>query len=85
LEIALNDSKNQEHKKLTVILCDRGLMDGKAYMSKELWDNMTKTYTIRESDMRDRRYDAVFHLVTAADGAPLYYTTVNNVARRETV
>jgi len=26
-EIALNDSKNQENKKLTVILCDRGLME----------------------------------------------------------
>jgi len=84
LEIALNDSKSQHNQKLTVILCDRGLMDGKAYMSKELWDDMIRIYKIRESDMRDKRYDAIFHLVTAAEGAPLYYTTNNNQARRET-
>ena len=60
-------------------------MDGKAYMSKDLWENMLKTYNIRESDMRDRRYDVIFHLVTAADGAPLHYTTANNDARSETV
>lgn len=34
--------------------------------------------------MRDTRYDAVFHLVTAADGAPLHYNTSNNSARSET-
>jgi hypothetical protein len=35
--------------------------------------------------MRDKRYDAVFHLVTAADGATMYYTTANNTARGETI
>ena len=32
---------------------------------------------------RDNRYDAVFHLVTCADGAPDYYTLSNNDARSE--
>jgi len=36
-------------------------------------------------DIRDKRYNAVFHLVTAAIGAEKFYTTGNNAARRETV
>lgn len=32
----------------------------------------------------NRRYDAVVHLVTAADGAEQFYTTSNNAARTET-
>ena len=35
-----------------------------------------------EVELRDR-YDAVFHLVTAAKGAIDAYTTANNAARRE--
>ena len=35
--------------------------------------------------MRDRRYEAVVHLVTAADGAEQFYTSANNEARYETV
>lgn len=35
--------------------------------------------------LRDRRYEAVIHLVTAADGAKEFYTSENNEARYETV
>ena len=35
--------------------------------------------------LRDARYDAVLHLVTAADGAAEFYTTSNNEARTEGV
>ncbi|KAA0177079.1 hypothetical protein FNF27_01409 [Cafeteria roenbergensis] len=38
-----------------------------------------------QARMRDERYDAVIHLVTAADGAPEHYTTANNTTRTETV
>lgn len=33
--------------------------------------------------LRDNRYNAIFHLVTAADGAESYYTLENNKARTE--
>ena len=33
--------------------------------------------------MRDNRYDAVLHLVTAADGAAESYGSQNNEARHE--
>ena len=29
-------------------------------------------------------YDGIIHLVTAADGAENYYTTMNNIVRKET-
>ena len=32
---------------------------------------------------RDTRYDAIFHLVTAADGAETFYSLANNEARHE--
>jgi len=35
-------------------------------------------------ELRDRRYDAIIHLVTAAIGAEKFYTTENNAARTET-
>ncbi len=82
LEIAVNDESKA--KQVIVILCDRGLMDGKAYMQSQLWERMLKTYKIKEKNMRDTRYDAVFHLVTAADGAASAYTTSNSTSRRET-
>jgi hypothetical protein len=35
--------------------------------------------------LRDNRYDAVLHLVTAADGAEKFYASLNNEARYESV
>lgn len=35
--------------------------------------------------LRDTRYDAVIHLVTAANGAEAFYSGENNEARYETV
>jgi Tfp pilus assembly protein PilE len=35
--------------------------------------------------LRDKRYDVVLHLVTAADGAEKFYTLENNAARYEDV
>jgi len=80
-------------KKRTILLCDRGLMDGKAYMSDELWKKMIKASGLNEDEIRDRyfifsfnlRYDAVIHMVTAADGAEKYYCLSNNEARHEPI
>ena len=35
--------------------------------------------------LRDKRYDVVVHMVTAAHGAETFYTTENNVARYEDI
>ncbi|PRP73167.1 hypothetical protein PROFUN_03481 [Planoprotostelium fungivorum] len=68
-----------------VILCDRGTMDTAAYVPKESWEVLLDTFNWNMMNLRDRRYDAVLHLVTSAIGAEKYYTTENNAARMETI
>lgn len=68
-----------------VIICDRGLMDGSAYLGQELWNEMLNQYDLDESRLRDQRYDLVLHLTTAADGAEQFYSLANNAARSEDV
>lgn len=66
-----------------LIVCDRGLLDNKAYMPKRDFDYLLKSKKLSEVKLRDS-YDAVFHLVTAAKGAKKYYN-LDNAARTETV
>ncbi len=65
-----------------LIVCDRGTIDNKAYMSPEEFSEVLDFIGSNEIELRDS-YDAVFHLVTAAKGAEEFYTTANNAARRE--
>lgn len=66
-----------------LIVCDRGAMDGKAYINKYEYNQMLKILGLNEIELRDN-YDAVFHLVTTAIGAQQYYSLENNKARYET-
>ena len=65
-----------------LIVCDRGALDNKAYMDEVEFQTALAFMNTNEVDLRDR-YDAVFHLVTAAKGAREFYTTANNAARSE--
>lgn len=65
-----------------LIVCDRGAIDNKAYMTELDFLRLCEELGLNEVELRDR-YDAVFHLVTAAKGALNAYTTANNAARRE--
>ena len=67
-----------------LIVCDRGAMDGKAYSDEKEFNNMLKYLGLNEVELRDN-YDAVFHLVTTANGAKEYYTLANNKARYENI
>ena len=67
-----------------LIVCDRGTLDNKAYMSSLDFATVVSSLGCNEVELRDS-YDAVFHLVTAAKGAEQFYTTANNAARTETV
>lgn len=71
------------NKKKVCVLCDRGVMDGSAYLSADQWNTLITEWDIDVVRMRDRRYDLVIHLVTAADGAEDHYNTQNNEARVE--
>ncbi len=67
-----------------LIVCDRGTLDNKAYMNELEFLSILNHIDMSEVELRDN-YDAVFHLVTAANGAADFYTTANNTARTETV
>lgn len=71
-------------KEKILIVCDRGALDNKAYMTEMEFACVLESLGCNEVELRDN-YDAVFHLVTAAKGAEQFYTTANNSARTETV
>lgn len=68
----------------SIIVFDRGLVDGKAYVSAEQWRKLTEE-TEASAPGLDKprkhiteeymlaRYNLIVHLVTAADGAPKFY------------
>ena len=66
-----------------LIVCDRGALDNKAYMTADEFARLLDSIGTNEIELRDGS-DAVFHLTTAAKGAEAYYTTANNTARTET-
>lgn len=74
----------QTCKEPCVIICDRGAMDISAYISPEMWNELTASCHTSTQELRNgSRYDAVLHLVSAADGAEKFYTTANNAQRYE--
>jgi len=69
----------------TIIICDRGVMDGSAYTDENVWQAILDETGWSTIQLRDRRYEAVVHMVTAADGAESFYSNSNNQARYESV
>ena len=86
IQLALEDKFMRMAQECTeqpcIIVCDRGAMDISAYMTPELWEDITRAVGTSTSALR-QRYDAVLHLVSAADGAEQFYTTANNAQRYE--
>jgi CYTH domain-containing protein/predicted ATPase len=78
--LALADGLNAEK---TVLIFDRGELDNRAYMSPEEYQELVEAAGTSIGAL-SARYDAVLHLVTAADGTPEAYTLANNEARSET-
>ena len=85
IQLALEDKFHRMAQECTepcLIVCDRGAMDISAYMAPEMWADITRAVGTSTAELRER-YDAVLHLVSAADGAEQYYTTANNAQRYE--
>jgi predicted ATPase len=66
-----------------VLLCDRGVLDGGAYLPPQAWQELLTSEGIDEALLRESRYDAVVHLVTAAHGVEDCYGTHTNAVRYE--
>jgi predicted ATPase len=57
----------------TIIVMDRGLLDGKGYLPKpEMWEQILTKHGVTEEYLL-KRYDAIVHLVSSADGAEAHY------------
>ena len=66
-----------------VILCDRGVMDDKAYVSQKEFGEVIGRFNLTEKDIL-ASYDAVIHLVSSSKGAEFAYN-YDNAARYETL
>lgn len=76
-------AKKMKNDKI-LIVCDRGVLDNKAYMKDFEFKRILKEFKTNEIKERDS-YDAIFHLVTAAKGKEDVYTLANNAARTENI
>lgn len=80
-ERLIGDLKTQNK---ILVIYDRAFHDTAPYCQDDQFKNfLTAETNLQPNEARDR-YDAVIHLVTAADGAPEHYTLENNPARFET-
>mmetsp|Transcript_18825 Transcript_18825/g.32156 ORF Transcript_18825/g.32156 Transcript_18825/m.32156 type:complete len:249 (+) Transcript_18825:506-1252(+) len=80
LQVALEDAfieiaKLSDPTTDVVVLMDRGLMDGSAYVSHGQWQALMDDLGVTTLHLRDNRYDAVIHMVTAADGAEDFFAS----------
>ncbi len=75
----------EKSDKPVIIVYDRGVMDIAAYMSNDMWQALLDEMGLNEVEVRDKRYDAVLHLCTAAKGAAEFYTCENNSSRTENI
>jgi hypothetical protein len=66
-----------------IILCDRGTVDAHAYMTSDSFQAVLDQEGWNWTFLRDKRYDMVCFLSSAANGAEEFYTNENNVARSE--
>ena len=81
--IYLDVARNMPGQKF-LIVCDRGLMDNYAYTSDVDMIRILEETGIT-SEAACKRYDAVFHLMTAARDGGQFYGLDTNAARTETI
>jgi len=67
-----------------LMVCDRGMLDNKCYMTADAFDRVIAELGYAEAELCGR-YDAVFHLVSAAKGAEEFYGTASNCVRYESL
>ena len=73
-------AKSNNSNRNAIILCDRGILDSKAYLNREEFYKLLNKLNLKEFDLLNR-YDLVIHLETGAKGK--HYRTDNNPMRRE--
>ena len=80
-EIFSRAAQTMENEKI-LIVCDRGMTDSRSYMTEEVFASACDALGESAVFLRDG-YDAVFHLESAAKGAPDAYESGEGTVRRE--
>ena len=83
LRLALEDIFTEiaeKSKEKVLVICNTGVMDGSAHVSKEVWQAILDELGVTQVHLRDFRYDAVIHLVTPAHGAEKYFSNRHNIS-----
>lgn len=70
-------------KEHVLMICDRGALDGQGFMDKADFDLILDELKLDRNTLLGR-YDAIYHLETAAKSNLDLYTLKNNAARKET-
>ena len=84
LEEAINQALNSSYPR--VILCHRGTLDPLVYWLVQAWpEDEFFNFTRTSREQHYKRYIGVLHLVTAAEGAPKYYTRWPDSHRPEAI
>ena len=78
---ARKGAKYYAEKRPVVILHDRGLFDGNAYMDDKAFKEMAAAHGVNYKDIPER-YDMAFHMVSASIGAEQYFN-LDNPSRTE--
>lgn len=73
----------KSHQK-PVIICDRGILDGIAWSDEKQFDELLESECLHRKELIDR-YNAVFHMESAACRSASDYDQSNNEARIATV
>ena len=71
-QLSLEDIFADASETETIIICDRGALDIKAYCTNDEWSAFLHDLNLTESRLIER-YDGVIHMVTAAIGAVEHY------------
>lgn len=81
-EHLLNESVKRIGVDKVLIVCDRGVLDCKTFITDKEFDDIIKKLNVNFNP--NTYYDAIFHLTTSAIGAEEHYN-LDNPARREGV
>jgi len=77
------EALSQLSERPVLLISDRGGMDALAYMEEAFRHTVLQQEGLSLTELRDGRYDAVFHLVTSALGAPEAFRQATHAFRNE--
>lgn len=75
--------KYRDGGRRVVIFCDRGLLDGRAYVDDTSFEKIAEAVGYRVEELSESQYHGVYHLQSVAVGLPHLFSSENNKMRKE--